>query len=288
MFKGSYVAIVTPFNADLSINFNKLTELTEWHISEGTSGIVVCGTTGETSTLNDEEKIAIVKHVVKTVRGRIPVIAGAGSNDTQHSLHLSIAAEKAGADGLLIITPYYNKTNEEGLYQHFKLIAAHVNIPIIMYNVPSRTGMNMPIQVLKRLAALKNITAIKEAGGDMDYVLKIAKEVPELIILSGSDSQVLPVLSLGGRGVISTTANVYPKAMAAMCSEFTKGNIQEAARLQIYYAKVIENIFIEVNPIPIKEAMNIKGWNVGGYRLPLYAMSEKNKAILKASMEEIA
>ena len=280
MFTGSIVAIVTPFNANGSINFDKLTELLEWHIAEGTNGIVVCGTTGESPTLSDEEQLAIISHTVKVINKRIPVIAGAGSNNSQHSLHLSQAAEKAGADGLLLITPYYNKTNEEGLYQHFKTVAEKVNIPIILYNVPSRTNMNIPINVLKRLAELKNIVAIKEASGNLDYVLKVAKEVPSLIILSGNDSQVIPILSLGGLGVISVFANVFPNAMSEMCAKYAKGELREAMTLQVKYTNFIEALFIETNPIPVKEAMNLQGMNVGAYRLPLWEMSEKNKAIL--------
>jgi len=280
MFTGSIVAIVTPFNANGSINFEKLTELLEWHITEGTNGIVVCGTTGESPTLSDEEQLAIISHTVKVINKRIPVIAGAGSNNSQHGLHLSQAAEKAGADGLLLITPYYNKTNEEGLYQHFKTVAEKVNIPIILYNVPSRTNMNIPINVLKRLAELKNIVAIKEASGNLDYVLKVAKEVPSLIILSGNDSQVIPILSLGGLGVISVFANIFPNAMAEMCAKYAKGELREAMTLQVKYANFIEALFIETNPIPVKEAMNLQGMNVGAYRLPLWEMSEKNKAIL--------
>ena len=285
-FNGSYVAIVTPFNTDLSINFDKLAELVEWHIAGGTNGIVACGTTGEASTLKDDEQLAVIAHVVKVVNKRVPVIAGAGSNETPHSLYLSLEAEKRGADGLLLITPYYNKTNEEGLYRHFATVAEKVHIPIILYNVPGRTGMNIPISVLKRLAQFDHVVAIKEASGNMDYVLKIAKDIPELSILSGNDSQVLPILSLGGTGVISVAANVFPKEMAAMCAEYGRGNIQEATRLQVLYANLIESLFIEVNPIPVKEAMNIQGWNVGGYRPPLYGMSEKNKAVLEEEMRK--
>jgi 4-hydroxy-tetrahydrodipicolinate synthase len=287
MFKGSYVAVITPFHTDGSIHFDKLTELVEWHIAEGTDGIVACGTTGEASTLNDEERLAVVAHVVKVANKRLPVVAGAGSNETSHSLYLSQEAEKRGVDGLLLITPYYNKTNDEGLYQHFRMVAEQVRIPIILYNVPGRTGMSIPVEVLKRLAPHKNIVAIKEASGNMDYVLKIAKEVPGLAILSGNDSQVLPVLSLGGTGVISVAANVFPRVMAAICAEFAKGNICEATRLQVWYANVIESLFLEVNPIPVKEAMNLQGWNVGGYRLPLCAMSEKNRAALEVEMRKV-
>ncbi len=279
-FTGSYVAIVTPFHDDLSVNFSKLTELVEWHIAQGTNGIVACGTTGEASTLDPAEHFAVVKHVIETVKKRVPVIAGAGSNNTMHSLHLSVEAEKLGADGLLLITPYYNKTNEEGLYRHFTTVADKVNIPIILYNVPGRTGMSISINVLKRLAQHKNIIAIKEASGNLDYVLKIAAECPELAIFSGNDSQVLPVMSVGGVGVISVAANVYPKVFADMCRFFREGKMAEATALQVKYATFIENLFTEVNPIPVKEAMNHLGHKVGNFRLPLYNMSEKPKAAL--------
>jgi 4-hydroxy-tetrahydrodipicolinate synthase len=286
-FSGSYVAIVTPFNDDLSVNFSKLTELIEWHIAEGTNGIVACGTTGESSTLKDDEQLAVIEHVVKVVNKRIKVIAGAGSNETPHSLYLSLEAQKRGADGLLLITPYYNKTNDEGLYHHFVTVADKVNIPIILYNVPGRTGMNIPISVLKRLAQHPNIVAIKEASGNLDYVLKVAAACPELAIFSGNDSQVLPILSLGGVGVISVAANVVPKDFAAMCAHYLKGNAAEATKLQIKYAQFIESLFIEVNPIPVKEAMNHLGWKVGGFRPPLYAMSDKAKAILVNEITKI-
>ena len=283
--KGSYVAIVTPFNPDLSVNFSKLTELVEWHIAQGTNGIVACGTTGESSTLPDDEHLAVIGHVVKTVNKRIPVIAGTGSNDTMHSLHLSVEAEKLGADGLLLLTPYYNKANDEGLYRHFITVADKVNIPIILYNVPGRTSMSIPVSVLKRLAQHKNIVAIKEASGNLDFVLKIAAECPGLAIFSGNDSQVLPVLSLGGVGVISVAANVFPKALADMCRLYREGKVAEATKLQVKYAVFIENLFTEVNPIPVKEAMNHLGHNVGGFRLPLYAMSDKPKAALIDAMK---
>ena len=283
-FYGSFVAIVTPFNDDLSVNFPKLTELVEWQIAEGTQGIVACGTTGEASTLDDDERLAVVAHIVKTVDKRIPVVAGAGSNNSRHSLHLSLAAEQAGADGLLLITPYYNKANDEGLYRHFQLVADNVRTPIIIYNIPGRTGLNIPIPVLKRLSQIDNIVAIKEAGGNMDYILKIATEAPGLAILSGNDSQVVPILSIGGRGVISTAANVIPKAMADMCRLFAC-HAAEATALQVKYAPLIESLFLEVNPIPVKAAMNAMGWNVGGYRLPLYPMSDTNRALLIAELE---
>ncbi|MDR3185006.1 MAG: 4-hydroxy-tetrahydrodipicolinate synthase [Prevotellaceae bacterium] len=277
---GSYVALVTPFNDNLSVNFDKITELVEWHIAEGTDGIVACGTTGEASTLKDDEQLAVIEHVVKVVNKRIPVIAGAGSNETPHSLYLSQEAEKRGADGLLLITPYYNKANDEGLYRHFTTVADKVRIPSILYNVPGRTGMNIPINVLKRLSQHERIVAIKEASGNLDYVLKVAAECPGLAIFSGNDSQVLPILSLGGVGVISVAANVAPKDFAAMCTHYREGRVAESTKLQIKYARLIESLFIEVNPIPVKEALNYLGWGVGGFRAPLYAMSGNARTIL--------
>jgi 4-hydroxy-tetrahydrodipicolinate synthase len=286
-FFGSYVALVTPFHDDLSVNFDKITELVEWHIAEGSNGIVACGTTGEASTLKDDEQLAVIEHVAKVVNKRVKVIAGAGSNETPHSLYLSLEAERRGADGLLLITPYYNKTNDEGLYRHFAAVAEQAHIPIILYNVPGRTGMNISINVLKRLSQHKNIVAIKEASGNLDYVLKVAAECPSLTIFSGNDSQVLPILSLGGAGVISVAANVAPKAFAAMCTHYREGRVAEATKLQIRYAGLIENLFTEVNPIPVKEAMNELGWQVGGFRPPLCAMSESAKAALTAEMREV-
>jgi 4-hydroxy-tetrahydrodipicolinate synthase len=284
---GSYVALVTPFNYDLRVNFDKITELVEWHIAEGSDGIVACGTTGEASTLKDDEQLAVIEHVVKVVNKRVKVIAGAGSNETPHSLYLSLEAERRGADGLLLITPYYNKTNDEGLYRHFATVAEKVHIPIILYNVPGRTGMNIPVGVLKRLSQQTNIAAIKEASGNLDYVLKVAAECPALSIFSGNDSQVLPILSLGGVGVISVAANVVPKDFTAMCAHYREGRVAEATKLQIKYARFIESLFIEVNPIPVKEALNYLGWRVGGFRPPLYAMSENAKTILVTELKNL-
>ncbi len=287
LFSGSYVAIVTPFNPDLSVNFAKLAELVEWHIAQGTNGIVACGTTGESATLSDEEQLAVIKQVITTANRRVKVIAGTGSNNTAHSLHLSVEAETLGADGLLLITPYYNKANDEGLYRHFITVADKIKIPVILYNVPGRTGMNIPIAVLKRLAGHENVVAIKEASGNLDYVLKIAAECPDLAIFSGNDSQILPVLSLGGIGVISVAANVYPKAFADMCRFYREGKTAEATRLQLKYAAFIENLFTEVNPIPVKEAMNHLGHQVGGFRLPLYAMTDRLKIALFQEIDSL-
>ncbi|MDR1975015.1 MAG: 4-hydroxy-tetrahydrodipicolinate synthase [Bacteroidales bacterium] len=277
MFSGSIVALVTPFNDDLTVNYDKISELVEWHIANGTNGILACGTTGENATLSDTEHLEVIRHVIKVVGSRVPVVAGTGSNDTEYSLHLSREAEKFGADALLLITPYYLKTNDEGLYQHFAYVADRVKTPIILYNVPSRTTVNIPIEVLKSLAKHPNIAAIKEAHTETERILQVAHECPDLAMFSGNDSQILPVLSLGGVGVISVVANVFPKVISDICRLYKEGNVAGATALQVKYAKIMDLLFIEPNPIPVKEAMNELGLGVGGFRLPLYPMEKANK-----------
>ena len=286
MFKGSGVAIVTPFNNE-GINFTKLGELLEWHISEGTDAIIICGTTGESATMTDEEKKEAIKFTVEKVNKRIPVIAGTGSNNTQHSIELSKYAEEAGADGLLIVTPYYNKTTQEGLIKHYEAIANEVNIPIIVYNVPGRTGLNVLPQTILELSKHPNIKGVKEASGNIAQVAEIARLVPEnFYIYSGNDDMVVPLLSLGGHGVISVVANILPKDTHNMVQYFLDGDLESAKELQLKMKPLIDALFIEVNPIPIKEAMNILGLNVGHCRLPLIPMSEKNKAKLEKEIKQ--
>lgn len=286
MFKGSGVAIVTPFNNE-GINFTKLGELLEWHISEGTDAIIICGTTGESATMTDEEKKEAIKFTVEKVNKRIPVIAGTGSNNTQHSVELSKYAEKVGADGLLIVTPYYNKTTQEGLVKHYETIANEVNIPIIVYNVPGRTGLNILPQTIFELSKHPNIKGVKEASGNIAQVAEIARLVSEdFYIYSGNDDMVVPLLSLGGHGVISVVANILPKDTHNMVQYFLDGNFESAKELQLKMKPLIDALFIEVNPIPIKEAMNILGLNVGHCRLPLIPMSEKNKAKLEKEIKQ--
>lgn len=285
IFKGSGIALITPFTKDDSVDFEKLGELLEYHIKNKTDAIIINGTTGESATLTDEEKYEIIKYSVKRVNGRIPVIAGTGSNNTKHAVELSKKAEALGVDGLLIVTPYYNKGNENGIYEHYKLIAENVNCPIILYNVPSRTGVNLSISLLKKLAEIKNIVAIKEASGNISYAGEIAREVPELDIYSGNDDMTIPLMSYGGIGVISVSANIIPETVHNMCMSFLENNIVEAKNLQLKYNDLVDSLFIEVNPVPIKEAMNYLGYNVGHCRLPLGEMKEENKIKLHSVID---
>lgn len=285
IFKGSGVALITPFTKDDSVDFEKLGELLEYHIKNKTDAIIINGTTGESATLTDEEKYEIIKYSVKRVNGRVPVIAGTGSNNTKHAVELSKKAEALGVDGLLVVTPYYNKGNENGIYEHYKLIAENVNCPIILYNVPSRTGVNLSISLLKKLAEIKNIVAIKEASGNISYAGEIAREVPELDIYSGNDDMTIPLMSYGGIGVISVSANIIPETVHNMCMSFLENNIVEAKNLQLKYNDLVDSLFIEVNPVPIKEAMNYLGYNVGHCRLPLGEMKEENKIKLHSVID---
>ncbi len=283
-FTGSGVAIVTPFDGEKT-NYDVLGELIEWHIAKGTDAIIICGTTGEASTMPDEEHLAAIEYTVKKANGRIPVIAGTGSNETRHAIELSQKAEKLGADGLLQVTPYYNKTTQKGLIAHFTAIANAVNIPIILYNVPSRTGVNISVPVLKELAKIDNIVAIKEASGNISYTAQIAADVPELYIYSGNDDMIVPVMSLGGKGVISVLANVMPEETHQMCQSYFDGDTNKATKLQLELLDLINALFIEVNPIPVKTALNLMGKNAGNLRLPLVDMAEDTLAKLKASMK---
>lgn len=284
-FTGSGVAIVTPFDGNKT-NYDVLGELIEWHIASGTDAIIICGTTGEASTMPDEEHLAAIEYTVKKSAGRIKVIAGTGSNETAHAIALSKRAEELGADALLQVTPYYNKTTQKGLVAHFSAIANAVNIPIILYNVPSRTGVSISIDALKELAKLDNIVAIKEASGNIAYTAKVAAEVPELYIYSGNDDMIIPVMSLGGKGVISVLANVMPKETHEMCAAYLDGDTTKATKMQLEYLDLINKLFIEVNPIPVKTALNLMGKSVGNLRLPLIDMEEKNLEALKTSMKK--
>lgn len=280
IFKGSGVAIITPFNEN-GIDFEKLRELLEWHVKESTDAIVICGTTGEATTMTETEKKETIKFTVDVVNKRIPVIAGTGGNNTKTSVEMSLYAEKVGVDGLLIITPYYNKTNSEGLFMHFKTINDAVKTPIILYNVPSRTNMNISPNMISRLSELDNIVAVKEASGDISQIAKIRALCGDKIdIYSGNDDQIVPILSLGGIGVISVVANVVPRIVHDICSSYLSGDCSKATKLQIQYLELTNNLFIETNPIPVKTAMNIMGMNVGELRLPLYKMDNKNEEVL--------
>lgn len=285
LFKGSAVALVTPFTEDNNVNFEKLGELIEYHIENGTDALVVCGTTGEATTMSESEIFAVIKYTVEKVNKRIPVIAGTGSNNTMLSVHMSQEAEKLGVDGLLIITPYYNKTNEKGLKLHFETIANSVKLPIILYNVPGRTKVNIKPSVVAELAKIDNIVAVKEASGDLAQVAEIAKLVPkDFAIYSGNDDTILPLLSLGGSGVISVLANICPKETHDLVTKFFEGDIEGSKKLQLDMDALIAALFIEVNPVPVKTAMNILGFNVGDLRLPLVEMEETNLNVLKQEL----
>ncbi|AUA23236.1 TPA: 4-hydroxy-tetrahydrodipicolinate synthase [Clostridioides difficile] len=285
LFKGSAVALVTPFTEDNNVNFEKLGELIEYHIENGTDALVVCGTTGEATTMSESEIFAVIKYTVEKVNKRIPVIAGTGSNNTMLSVHMSQEAEKLGVDGLLIITPYYNKTNEKGLKLHFETIANSVKLPIILYNVPGRTKVNIKPSVVAELAKIDNIVAVKEASGDLAQVAEIAKLVPkDFAIYSGNDDTILPLLSLGGSGIISVLANICPKETHDLVTKFFEGDIEGSKKLQLDMDALIAALFIEVNPVPVKTAMNILGFNVGDLRLPLAEMEETNLNVLKQEL----
>ncbi|WKV08684.1 4-hydroxy-tetrahydrodipicolinate synthase [Thermoanaerobacterium sp. CMT5567-10] len=287
VFKGSGVALVTPFTED-GVNFNKLEELLEWHIKEGTDAVIICGTTGESSTMTEKERMDAIKFAVDKVAGRIPVIAGTGSNNTKHSIELSQYASSVGADALLVITPYYNKTTQTGLVKHFTEIAKNVDKPIIIYNVPSRTGMNVkPETYLEICKYVDNVVGVKEASSDIVQIAEIARIMGDKFeIYSGNDDQVVPILSLGGIGVISVTANIVPKKIHDMVMLYLNGDIKAARKLQLELNPLNSAMFIETNPIPIKTAMNLMGFGVGPLRLPLVDMSEKNLDTLKSTLKE--
>lgn len=286
IFKGSAVAIVTPFN-DSGVNYKKLKELIEWHIEEGTDAIVICGTTGEASTMSIDERKKSIEFTVDVINKRIPVIAGTGTNDTKASIEMSIFAESVGVDGLLVITPYYNKTTNKGLIKHFEAINNVVNTPIILYNVPSRTGVNITPNQLLELSKLKNVVAIKEASGNISQVAQMKALCKNKIdIYSGNDDQVIPIMSLGGLGVISVLANIMPKNVHTMIDSYLSGDIKNALKIQLDNLDITNKLFIETNPVPVKTALNLMGKDVGLFRLPLCEMDDKNLDILKSSLKE--
>lgn len=286
IFTGAAIAIITPMNADGSINYEKLGELIDFQIENHTDAVVICGTTGEASTMTDEEHLECIRFAVERTAQRVPVIAGTGSNDTSYAVELSKEAEDVGADGLLLVTPYYNKTTQSGLIAHFTAVANAVNIPIILYNIPGRTGMNMDVATVKALAKHPNIVAVKEASGNISYAAKLIAECGDMIdVYSGNDDMIVPIMSLGGKGVISVLSHVIPKETHDMVQLCLDNNFAEAAKLQIEYLDLINNLFIEVNPIPVKAAVNMMGMGAGPCRLPLCEMSEEHKAVLQASMK---
>lgn len=286
IFTGVGTAIVTPMNADGSINFPEFGKLIDYNIEHGVDAIIVCGTTGEAATMTHEEHTETIRYCVERVNKRVPVIAGTGSNDTAYAIELSKEAEKLGADALLSVTPYYNKASQRGLVKHFTAIADAVNIPIVLYNVPSRTGVTISIDAYKELAKHPNIVATKEATGNMDLMAQISAYT-DLDIYSGNDDEVLPCLSLGGKGVISVTSNLMPQEKHDEVALFNEGKLTEALAIQKRILPFEKALFMDVNPIPVKEALNIMGFKAGECRLPLCSMTEEQVAKLRAAMEPL-
>lgn len=288
LFKGAGVAIVTPMKADGEVNYEKFAELVEFQISNGTDAIIVCGTTGESSTLTHEEHLEVIRYCVEVTAGRIPVIAGTGSNCTETAIYLSREAQKHGADGLLLVSPYYNKATQNGLYRHFKAIAEAVEIPVLLYNVPSRTGCNILPQTVVRLCReVENIVGVKEASGDISQIaLLAALGEDEVDIYSGNDDQIVPILSLGGKGVISVLSNVAPRQTHEICQSFFDGDVERSRRLQLDALALCGALFSEVNPIPVKKALNLMGMEAGGLRMPLTEMEEANVSRLEKAMKD--
>ena len=288
IFKGAGVAIITPFKENGDVNFDEFGKLIEMQIEGGTDAIIVCGTTGEASTMNDDEHLATIKYCIDKVAGRIPVVAGTGSNSTKEAVNLSKKAADLGADGLLCVTPYYNKATQEGLYQYYKAISDAVDIPIIMYNVPGRTSTNIQPETAVRIAKeVENVVAIKEASGNIAQVAKLASLANGCLdIYSGNDDQVLPLMSLGGIGVISVWSNVAPKQVHDMTTAFLNGDVETARKLQLDAIDLIGALFCEVNPIPVKAGVNMLGYNAGSLRAPLTEMTDAGKERLRKAMED--
>lgn len=286
-FKGSAVAIVTPMNEDFSINYNKLGQLIDWQIEQGTDCILVCGTTGESTVMTDEEHVECIRYAVEKTAGRVPVMAGCGSNDTAYAIWLSKESKAIGADSLLHVTPYYNKTSQKGLVAHFNAIADATDLPVVLYNVPSRTGLNIQPQTYAELCKHPNIVATKEANNDIAAICKtISLCRGDLIFYSGNDDQIVPILSMGGLGVISVMANIIPKETHALTQTFFNGDLAGAAKMQADVMGLVSALFCDVNPIPVKEALNLMGQNAGPCRLPLVEMSDAGLAQLKSELKK--
>ena len=287
IFTGAGVALVTPFHEDGAVNYEKLSELIEEQIEKGTDALIICGTTGEASTLSHEEHLDVIAHAVKAVNKRIPVVAGTGSNCTETAIYLSQEAEKSGADGLLIVTPYYNKATQKGLIEHYTMIAESVSLPIIMYNVPGRTGCNiLPETAVTLTKNVKNIVGIKEASGNIAQVARLMALADGCIDLySGNDDQIVPILSLGGKGVISVLSNVAPAQTHEICARYFAGDTDGSRKMQLEVIPLIDALFCEVNPIPVKEAMNLMGKQAGPLRRPLSPMEPQNKERLEKAMK---
>ena len=289
IFKGAGVALITPMNQDGTVNFKKLEELVEYHIENGTDAIIACGTTGESATLPIEEHLEVIRVCVEVAKKRIPIIAGAGSNSTQSAIYTSTQSEKLGADGLLLVTPYYNKATQNGLIAHFTAIANSVKIPAILYNVGSRTGVNMTAATTAKLVkTVDNIVGIKEASGNISQVAEIMQLTDGNIDLySGNDDQIVPILSLGGIGVISVLSNVAPRETHDIVAKYLAGDVEGSRQLQLKYVPLVKALFSEVNPIPVKKAMNLMGMEAGVLRLPLTEMEPQNAAVLAEELKKV-
>lgn len=287
IFKGAGVAVVTPMHADGGVNYEKFTELIEFQIKNGTDAIIVCGTTGEASTLTHEEHLDVIRHCVRVTAGRIPVIAGTGSNCTETAVYLSKEAEAIGVDGLLLVSPYYNKATQNGLYAHFKAVADSVKLPILLYNVPSRTGCNILPETIVRLCQdVENIVGVKEASGNISQIAHLAAISGGCVdIYSGNDDQIVPIMSLGGLGVISVLSNVAPAQTHEICQKFLEGDVKESCRLQLEALDLCNALFCEVNPIPVKKALNLMGMGAGALRMPLSEMEPANVQRLEKAMK---
>ncbi len=288
IFKGAGVAIVTPFDENLNVNYDKLGELIDYQIDNGTDSIIICGTTGESSTLTEREHMECIRYTAQKVAGRVPVIAGTGSNCTQTAIELSEDAKRAGADGLLLVTPYYNKATQKGLIQHFTLIAKAVDLPVVLYNVPGRTGCNLlPASTAQLFKEVDNIVAIKEASGNISQVVELMHRTQgDIDLYSGNDDQIVPLLSLGGIGVISVLSNILPRETHDIVADFLKGDMKASLQEQLRLIPLIEALFCEVNPIPVKKALNLMGFEVGALRSPLTEMEEANAQKLIKAMKD--
>ena len=288
VFTGAGVAIVTPFKDNGEVDFEKFAEMVEYQIENGTDAIIVCGTTGESSTLTHEEHLDVIRYCVEKVNGRIPVIAGTGSNCTDTAIYLSTEAEKYGVDGLLLVTPYYNKATQKGLYQHFKAVADSVKVPVILYNVPSRTGCNIaPETVVKLCTEVENIVGVKEASGNLSQIVKLMSLADGKVDLySGNDDQITPLLALGGKGVISVLSNVAPRQTHEICAKFFAGDVAGSCAEQLRAIPLCNALFCEVNPIPVKKALNLQGRGAGILRMPLCEMEEENAVKLEKAMKD--
>ena len=288
IFTGAGVALITPMNDDGSVNYEKLRELLEFHVANKTDAIIICGTTGEASTLSDEEHLECIRFACEVINKRIPVIAGTGSNCTQSAIELSKEAEKSGVDGLLLVTPYYNKATQNGLKAHYKAIAKEVNVPIILYNVPSRTGTRLAPQTVVDLChEVPNIVGVKDATGDISEVAELMSLAKGTVdVYSGNDDQIVPVLSLGGKGVISVLSNILPKETHDMVASYLDGDVVKSCEMQLKYFDLVKALFCEVNPIPVKKALNLMGMEVGSLRLPLTEMQDANAKRLEEEMRK--